>query len=127
MKDTLRKYAEQNKEGKEWPAWYFHHDVERAESNFKYPDEQPHPSTKDHSPNWDRSIKPAGPIGLLIESALWHGMAIDGNFKLRQKGEQPVDIFNLPYQDLKPLTLRAAALARTRAEWGRDTSNAMAK
>ena len=65
MKDTLRKYAEQNKDGDEWPAWYFHHDAERADSNFKYPDEQPHPSTKDHSPNWDRSIKPAGPIGLL--------------------------------------------------------------
>ena len=50
-------------------------------------------------------------------------MAIDQDFKILQHKEEHIDVFNFPYQSLKPLTLMAAGRARTRAEWGRLGSN----
>ena len=38
-----------------------------------------------------------------------------------------MDIFQTPYQNLKTLTMRAAARARTRAEWRRDTGSALSR
>ena len=63
----------------------------------------------------------------MVESVLWHGMAIDGDLKLWQKNEPPIDILTMPYQSLKPMVLQAAARARTRAEWYRNTGNMLSK
>ena len=60
-----------------------------------------------------------GPIGLLIESITWHGMKIDSNLRIWQKNEEPISILAVPYQNLKPLTMKAAGRARNRAEWHR--------
>jgi len=90
---------------------------------FQHPPEQPHPSTKEHDDDWDADLKTQGPVGLLIESVLWHGMAIDGDLKIWQKGEPPIDLINAPYQNLKLLLMHAAVRARTRAEWSRNTDN----
>ena len=40
-----------------------------------------------------------GPIGLLIESIVWHGMKIDGSLRLWQHKEEPLDILKVPYQN----------------------------
>ena len=90
-----------------------------------FPPEQPHPSTKEHQKHWNQTITPVGPIGQLIESVLWHGMVIDDQLRVHQKGEPPLDIIKTPFQNLKSLSLRAAARARTRAEWARQTGNVM--
>ena len=90
-----------------------------------YPPEQPHPSTKEHQKHWNQTITPVGPIGQLIESVLWHGMVVDDQLRVHQKGEPPLDIIKTPFQNLKSLSLRAAARARTRAEWARQTGNVM--
>ena len=128
FKRTLKKYAVKHKEAKgEWPCWYYPDEEEAAGKTFVFPPEQPHPSTKEHDQHWSRSIVPVGPIGLLIEAALWHGMAIDDRLNLRQKAEQHIDILEVPYQSLKKLTLQAAAIARNRAEWSRNTGNSMVK
>ena len=50
-------------------------------------------------------------------------MAIDGDLKIWQKGEPPIDLINAPYQSLKVLLMNAAVRARTRAEWNRNTDN----
>ena len=70
---------------------------------------------------------PLGPIGLLIESIVWHGMKIDGSLRLWQHKEEPLDILKVPYQNLKPLVLGAAARARNRAEWRRGASTKRAR
>ena len=128
FKTTLKKYAVKHKEAEgEWPCWYYPNEEEAAGKIFVFPPEQPHPSTKEHDQHWNRSIVPVGPIGLLIEAALWHGMAIDDKLNLRQKAEQHIDIVGMPYQSLKKLTLQAAAIARNRAEWSRDTGNSLVR
>ena len=78
--------------------------------------EQPHPSTQEYDRQWNKSIAPVGPMGLLIEAALWHGMGIDDQLTISQKAEQPLDILKVPYQSLKFLTLHAATITRNRAE-----------
>ena len=109
-----------------WPAWYYEHQSQDEEDNHKYPPAQPHPSTKEHQIDWDKEIQPHGPIGLLIESVVWHGMAIDSELRIRQTNEPAIDVLNMPYQNLKTMVLHAAARARTRAERSRDTGNATA-
>ena len=89
----------------------------------QYPEAQPHPSTKEHDVDWNKEIQPRGPVGLLIESLVWHGLAIDQDLRIRQKNEPAIDILNMPYQSLKKLVLQAAARARTRAEWKRNTGS----
>ena len=128
FKRSLKKYATKFKDVKgRWPSWYYPTDQEASGRTFEYPPEQPHPSTKEYSQHWDQDIAPVGPIGLLIEAALWHGMALDDQLILRQKAEQPIDILKVPYQSLKMLTLQAAAIARNRAEWNRNTGNHLVK
>ena len=47
-------------------------------------------------------------------------MAIDRHFRLWQDKEVPIDILQIPYQHLKPQVHKAAARARTKAEWVRE-------
>ena len=70
---------------------------------------------------------PLGLIGLLVESIVWHGMKIDGSLRIWQLKEEPIDILKVPYQNLKPLVLKAAGRARNRAEWFRAASNKHAR
>ena len=53
------------------------------------------------------------------------GLVIDADFRIWQEDEEPIGILNMPYQSLKPMLLKTAARARTRAEWQRDTTNAI--
>ena len=85
-----------------------------------YPDPQPHPSTRAYDIDFGASINAVCPIGLLVESIAWHGMAIDKNFKVWQEKETAIDILHMPYQHLKQHILMAAAGSRTRAEWIRQ-------
>ena len=78
------KYANKHKQRQKWPTWFFqptneesggyaNHDPTaevhmQKQRPSRYPIEQPHPSTKEHDPDWDREIQPLVPIGLLIES-----------------------------------------------------------
>jgi len=66
-------------------------------------------------------------MGLLVESIVWHGMAVDEDLKIWQANEPAIDLLKIPYQSLKVMTLRAAARARTKAEWKRDTGNTTSK
>ena len=36
-------------------------------------------------PMWDNEVKALGPIGLMIESAVWTGITIDAHLRLSQK------------------------------------------
>ena len=123
FRKSIRSYANKYKRNGTWPKWYRPDNEDGTGWQQDYPDEQPHPSTAEHDPNWDDDIGAMGPIGLLIESTLWHGMKIDSKFNLWQKNEQPISIMETPYQSLKPLITKAAARARNRAEWHRGASN----
>ena len=50
-------------------------------------------------------------------------MAVDGDLKIGQKEEPPIDLIDTPYQSLKLLLMHAAVRARTRAEWLRKAGN----
>jgi len=128
FKRTIKKYAAIHKDQQgRWPRWYMPNDSEDTGETFAWPSEQPHPSTQEYDKHWNKCICPLGPTGLLIEAALWHGLVIDDQLVLRQKAEQPIDILKVPYQNLNMLTLHAAAVARGRAEWGRNTSSTIVK
>ena len=60
---------------------------------------------------------------MLIESVVWHGMRIDDNLRIWQRNEEPISIMKVPYQNLKPLILKAAGRSRNRAEWHRGISS----
>ena len=124
-KDNLLKYAERHRKGSRWPDWY--HDVDQGgmKEPDTYPTPQPHPNTNEHAKDWDTEIEPVGPVGLLIESIVWNGLAIDKDFTVWQKGEEPISILKFPYQSLKKQLHMQAVRARTIAEWGRDTSTRM--
>ena len=124
FKENLMSYARKHRANGKWPAWFHDQGEASEDDDHDYPPPQPHPSTKEHRKDWDSQIQAQGPIGLFIESLLWHGMAVDRNFRIRQKNEPVIDVFKVPYQNLKHLIVQAAAKARTRAEWGRNTSNA---
>ena len=125
FKRVLKKYAERHKVGGKWPGWYMANDEGENNQPLLYPPEQPHPSTKEHQKHWNQTITPVGPVGQLIESVLWHGLVIDDQLKVHQRGEPPLDIIKTPFQNLKSLSLRAAARARTRAEWARQTGHVL--
>ena len=95
--------------------------------NFAYPCPQPHPSTRGYDQNWDKELIAMGPIGLLIESVLWHGMAIDKDLNIWQNIEPVIDILAMPMQNLKTIVQLAAARAKSRAEWFRNTSSLISK
>ena len=122
---TLQKYVKKHEVDGRAPNWYYQHEDNSDDYQHNFPPAQPHPSTNEYDKQWDKHIEPQGPIGLLIESIVWSGMAIDQDLRIWQNGEQPIDIFNTPYQCLKPLVMQAATRARTRAEWGRATGNAI--
>ena len=112
----MAKYAENHTVNGKIPDWYHPIGNDSDEKPKRYPNEQPHPTTKDHDPKWADQIQAEGPVGLLIESAAWHGVAIDGRLRLWQKGEEPVDILKMPYQNLKESVLAMPARARNKAE-----------
>ena len=66
--------------------------------------------------DWCDDISPLGPIGLLIESVVWHGMRIDDNLRIWQRKEEPISIMKAPYQNLKPFILKAAVRSRNSRE-----------
>lgn len=68
------------------------------------PNEQLHPSTNEHDLDCCDDISPLGPIGLLIESVVWHGMRIDDDLRIWQRKEEPISIMEGPYQNLKPVS-----------------------
>ena len=74
-----------HKRGKQWPKWYRGSDVDCNGNDQPYPNEQPHPSTNDYDTDWNDEIDPIGPVGLLIESIVWHGMKIDDDLRIWQK------------------------------------------
>ena len=84
FKTTLHRYATRHKQGSKWPKWFYQPTSEDQKGPLNFPIEQPHPSTKEYDKEWDKEIQPVGPIGLLIESIVWHGMAIDTNMKMWQ-------------------------------------------
>ena len=127
FRKSIQRYASKYKRDGTWPRWYRPEAEDGTGGQHDYPDEQPHPSTAEHDPSWDEDICAMGPIGLLIESTVWHGMKIDSNFNLWQKNEQPISIMKTPYQSLKPLVTKAAARARNRAEWHRGASTRRAR
>ena len=120
-KQLLRKYAEKQKEGDQWPSWY-PPDESNDHRPTKYPKAQPHPTTKDYDADWKGSLDPKGPIGLLIEALVWNGLVIDQNLNIWQQKEEPLNIIATPYQSLKMLVLAMAARSRTKAEWVRNNS-----
>ena len=125
FKEILQKYATKHRVGSKWPDWYHPGEQEGSEGMqvpTQFPLEQPHPTTKQHDAGWSDQIEPLGPIGLLIEAAVWNGLVIDQKLRIWQKNEEPIDIIRTPYQGLKVAMKATAARARTSAEWARDTS-----
>ena len=85
FRKTIRTYATKHKRNGKWPVWFQHQNEDEPDRERTFPDEQPHPSTGEHDENWDQDICAMGPIGLLIESTVWHGFKIDDSLKLWQK------------------------------------------
>jgi len=128
-KRMLKKYADQNKEAEVAPAWFQELDQKDRSTNqrpTRYPPAQPHPSSNQYDPVWKKGIKVKGPMGLLIESIIWHGLVIDQNLRIWQSNEEPIDLINMPIQSLKVMLQATAARARTRAEWCRGSSKTIA-
>ena len=50
-------------------------------------------------------------------------MRIDEDLRKWQRKEEPISILKVPYQNLKPLILRADGRSRNRAEWHRGISS----
>ena len=90
----------------EWPKWYRHEAQDGYDHEEAYPEEQPHPSTNEHEENWNEDICSVGPVGLLVESVVWHGMKIDAKLRIWQRKEEPIRILKVPYQNPKPLILK---------------------
>ena len=80
----LRTYAEKHKRGGQWPKRYRDQDRNDNGTSEAYPNEQPQPSTNEHDLDWSDGVTPLGPIGLLIESVVWHGMKIDDELQIWQ-------------------------------------------
>ena len=53
-------------------------------------------------------------------------MVIDQHMRIWQQNEEPIDILHMPYQSLKVSVQAAAARARTKAEWIRNSSKRIA-
>ena len=123
FQNILGTYANTHKKGNQWPEWYMDNTCDPNGMSVSYPNEQPHPSSNEYDVDWNKEVDPVGPIGLLIESVVWHGMKIDDDLKIWQKNEEPLDVMAIPYQDLQPLILKAAGRARNRGEWTRGTSS----
>ena len=98
-KDMLRRYADKHMKEQEWPKRYQQindeaNSKEDRPSTFQL--EQPHPSTNQHQADWRKDLEPYGPVGLLVESIIWHGMVIDQHMRIWQQNEEPIDILHMP-------------------------------
>ena len=128
-KDMLRRYADKHMKGQEWPRWYQQtckEDNSKEGRPCMFLIEQPHPSTNQHQADWRKDLEQYGPVGLLVESIIWHGMVIDQHMRIWQQNEEPIDILQMPYQSLRVSIQAAAARARTKAEWMRNSSKRIA-
>ena len=113
FKNLLKIHATKHKRGGQLPKWYWDQSQNDDGKDEAYPNAQPHPSTNEHDLEWSDDISPLGPIGLLIESVVWHGMRIDDELRIWQRKEEPISIMKVPYQNLKPLILKATELSGT--------------
>ena len=99
------------------PTWYHH----RSQGDNSPPKEFYYPMDRKGDgitvPQHDSNCKAMGPIGLLIESIIWHGLKIDQHFCLWQDHEEPVSLLDTPYQSLQPQLSQMAARARTDAAY----------
>ena len=124
FKGMILKYAETHKANGKCPSCF--HPEEDKQGDRKrpmaYPLEQSHPTTKQHDTEWKDEIEAMGPVGLLIEAAIWSGLKLDVDRMLWQSNEKPIDIFRMPSQALKVAVQAAAARARSGAEWNRNMS-----
>ena len=77
FKSILQDYANKHKIEGTWPMWFRVEAQNDDEDDEAYPNEQPHSSTNEHDDDWSDEIISLGPIGLLVESMVWHGMRID--------------------------------------------------
>ena len=85
FKRVLNKYAVKHKVNDVWPVWFRPPQSQQDGHDHLYPPEQPHPSTKEHDLHWSKDLTAVGPIGLLCESILWHGMTIDDQMRIWQQ------------------------------------------
>ena len=81
-KAMIRRYAEKQMVDQRWPTWFQPAEDKRVIRPTRYPEEQPHPTTKEHDEHLDEQIAPPGPIGLLIESVAWRGLVINGQLRI---------------------------------------------
>ena len=112
-------YVEKHKEGGERPSWFYNCDEPGKDRPDTYPSPQPHLATREFDKDWQANISALGLIGLLIESVVWNGMAIDQHLIIWQQKEHPIEILETPYQLLQRQVHAAVARARTRVEWTR--------
>lgn len=82
FRKILETYAERHRRGMRWPKWYREASTENDGNRQQFPSEQLHPSTNDYDTYWNHEIDPIGPVGLLIESIVWHGMQIDDDLQI---------------------------------------------
>ena len=125
VKELLLMYATRHSNDDKWPLWFQPGHASEPSTILRpkvFPCEQPHPTTKQHDRGWNDQIDPVGPVGLLVEAAVWNGLVIDCDLRLWQENEEPIDILRTPYQGLKVAVKAMASRARTAAEWRRDTS-----
>lgn len=122
FRNILKTYAERHRRGMQWPKWYREASTENNGNSQQFPSEQPHPSTNDYNTDWNHEIDPIGPVGLLIESIVWHDTKIDDDLQIWQKNEEPLSIMKAPYQNVQPLILKLAGRSRNRGEWSRGAS-----
>ena len=59
----------------------------------------PHPNLAARS-RWMKTVRPQGPIGLLIQALRCIGAQLDENGCIQMQGETPIDIESMPYQAL---------------------------
>ena len=93
----MKDYAKKHKREGRWPKWYRVEAQDDDETDGAYPHEQPHPSTNEHDDDWSDDITSLGPIGLLVEFVVWHGMRIDDDLGIWQRKEEPISIMKVPY------------------------------
>ena len=53
FQQSLMKYAVRHKRGDGWPKWFYDIDIDEPTHPDTFPIEQPHPTTKEHTSDWD--------------------------------------------------------------------------
>ncbi len=82
----------------------------------------PHP-TVDSRTSWKQAVKPKGPIGLLLQSIHYMGVALTSNLEIVQYNEVPIHLIQTPYQYLADMVSQAAMRSRTAEANGTKSIN----